>query len=103
MMKKLMCSVFAIACGVTPLSLWAQDLGPGPGSDGTADFDREPATVIPQKKRNYPGAADEEDLRVQAALPEAAMRIDSRTLQREVYKQLFNQELKEETQNDLEE
>jgi hypothetical protein len=101
MMNKFICIVCFAAL---PLFATAQDLGPGPLPDNAADFDREPAALPPTtKKRNFPGAADEEDLRVLASLPEAAMRIDARSLQREVYKQLYNQELKEETQNDLEE
>lgn len=69
-----------------------------------ADLDRDPAAIgIAAKKRTYPGGGDEEDLRVLAALPEAAMKTDSRSLQREVYKQLFNQELKEDRQDEVEE
>ena len=69
-----------------------------------SDVDRDPAAVqLPAKKRNYPGGADEESLVVQAALPEAAIKTDARSLQRDVYKQLFNQELKEERQDEAEE
>ena len=100
MMKIWICIV---SFAVLPITAWAQDLGPGPLPDNAADFDREPAaTPSLNKKRKFPGAADEEDLRVQATLPEAAVRIDARSLQREVAKE-FNQQLKDETQNDLEE
>ncbi len=54
-------------------------------------------------KRSYPGGADEEDLQVQATVPEAALHTDARSLQREVYKQLFNQELKDDRQDAVEE
>jgi hypothetical protein len=84
------------------------DLGPAPSAAADSAFapdaDREPASTQPLvKKRTYVGAADEEDLRVQGALPEAALKIDARSLQRDVYEQLYHQKLKEETQNDLEE
>lgn len=66
--------------------------------------DRDPAAIAPMTvKRNFPGAQDEEDLRVQAQLPEAAMRADTRGMQREIYKSLFNQELKEERHEEVEE
>lgn len=68
--------------------------------------DRDPAAVntMPSLvKRNYPGGADEEDLRVQPSLPEAALKTDARSLQREVYKALYNQELKDDRQDAVEE
>jgi hypothetical protein len=67
--------------------------------------EREPAAVSTglAVKRNYPGGADEEDLQVQAAIPEAAQHTDARTLQREVYKALYNQELKDDRQDAVEE
>ncbi len=67
---------------------------------------REPATALPQlvpNKRHYAGGADEEDLQVQTQLPEAALHTDSRSLQREVYKSLYNEELKDERQEAVEE
>jgi len=67
------------------------------------EIDREPAAVSVPKKRNYPGGADEEDLTVQAQLPEATQRIDARTLQRDVYKGLYNAELKDDRQDAVEE
>ena len=69
-----------------------------------AEAPRDPsALVIPPRKRAYPGGADEEDLRVQPALADAEIKMDSRTLQRDVYKSVFNQELKEERHDDAEE
>ena len=69
-----------------------------------ATVDRDPAAVQPlNTKRSYPGAQDEEDLRVQTQLPEAAMRADTRGMQREIYKSLYNQELKEEHHDEVEE
>jgi len=67
--------------------------------------EREPAALAStfSNKRTYPGGADEEDLRVQAALPEAALRTDARSIQRDVYKALFNQELKDDRQDAVEE
>lgn len=70
----------------------------------SGDADRDPAAVqLPAKRRVLPGGADEEPLTVQPTLPEAATKTDARTLQRDVYKQLFNQELKEERQDEAEE
>lgn len=67
--------------------------------------EREPASVQNNLtvKRNYPGGADEEDLQVQTAIPEATLQTDARSLQREVYKALYNQELKDERQDAVEE
>lgn len=45
------------------------------------------------RKRLYPGGRDEEDLKVLVALPEAMRKTDERVLQKEVYKNLFNQDL----------
>ena len=70
------------------------------------EMDRDPANlIIPASsvKRTYPGGADEEDLRVLASLPEAAQRTDARGIQKEVYKSLYNQELKEESTAPVEE
>lgn len=78
------------------------DLAPFKNKDG----DRDPAAVTQVssvRKRNYAGGADEEDLRVQPSLPEASVHVDARGLQREIFKQLYNQDLKEEQQNDMEE
>ena len=66
--------------------------------------ERDIASVAPLTvKRTYPGGNDEEDLRVQSALPEASMRADTRGIQREIFKSLYNQELKEERQDEVEE
>lgn len=66
--------------------------------------EREPSSVMtPAGRRAYPGGSDEEDLRVQAQLPEAQVKLDTRTLQREVYKNLYNQELKDERHDPVEE
>jgi hypothetical protein len=66
---------------------------------------RDPAAIssISASKRTYPGGADEEDLQVQAHLPEAAMKTDFRSVQRGVYKTLYNQELKDERTEPVEE
>jgi hypothetical protein len=64
-------------------------------ADELVEMDREPASVTPPSKRAYPGGADEEDLQIQSAMPEAGLRMNSRSLQREVFKSLYNQELKE--------
>jgi hypothetical protein len=66
---------------------------------------RDPAAVsaISAAKRTYPGGADEEDLAVQARLPEAQLKTDMRTVQRGVYKTLYNQELKDERTEPVEE
>lgn len=49
------------------------------------------------RKRLYPGGRDEEDLKVLAMLPEALKKTDDKTLQKEVYKTLYNQDLKNDT------
>lgn len=70
------------------------------------DAEREPASfALPSSsaKRTYPGGADEEDLKVQSALPEAALRTDARGIQKEVFKTLYNQELKDESHGPVEE
>lgn len=72
-------------------------------ADELVDLDREPAAVTPASKRAYPGGLDEEDLRVQTTLPEASLRTDSRSVQREVYRSLYNQELKEDRPEPIEE
>jgi hypothetical protein len=62
------------------------------------DVDRDPASLIlPTNvaKRTYPGGADEEDLKVQPRLPEASLKTDARSIQKEVFKSLYNQELKD--------
>ncbi len=76
-----------------------------PDATGEDDWGRDPAAVPPtlNTKRSYPGGADEEDLRVQAALPEAALKTDARSVQREVYKALYNQELKDDRHDPVEE
>lgn len=68
--------------------------------------DRDPASLsLPSAatKRTYPGGADEEDLKVLASLPEAAVRTDARSIQKEVFKTLYNQELKDESTAPVEE
>lgn len=50
------------------------------------------------RKRQYPGGRDEEELKVLVALPEFSRKTDDKTIQKEIYKNLFNQELKEDTQ-----
>lgn len=61
------------------------------------EIDRDPsALVTPPVKRLYPGGTDEEDLKVQPSLPDVTVRTDARGIQKEVYKSLYNQELKDE-------
>lgn len=70
------------------------------------DMDRDPASLIlptSSAKRTYPGGADEEDLKVQTTLPEASLKTDARGIQKEVYKALYNQELKDESHAPVEE
>ncbi len=72
--------------------------------DLSGEVDRDPAFVkVYSGKRTYPGGGDEEDLQVQTKIPEAALKTDSRTVQRDVYKELYNQEMKEERQENVEE
>jgi hypothetical protein len=65
--------------------------------------DRDPASVnIPAKKKAFPGGDDEEDLRVQNQLPEAAMTVYPRTIERDIYRKLYKKELKEQRQDEEE-
>lgn len=63
--------------------------------------DREPAAL--PSKRNYPGGQDEEDLRVLKSLPESSVKTDASSIQKEVFRALYNQELREERQESMEE
>lgn len=67
--------------------------------------ERDPAAIgaMSARQRTYPGGADEEDLQVQAHLPEASLKTDFRSVQRGVYKTLYNQELKDERTEPVEE
>lgn len=66
--------------------------------------DRDPAAVRTNAgKRTYPGGADDEDLRVQNQIPEAAVRVDARSLQKEVYKKLYREDMKDDRQETVEE
>lgn len=55
------------------------------------------------QKRAYPGGADEESLSVLTRLPEAPLRTSARQIQKEVYKTIYNQELKDESTETMEE
>lgn len=75
--------------------LWAQEESPAPVADQSA---RDPAQdTIPGKK------ATDEELRVQAQLPEALAKKDAHSMQLEVYKSLFNKDLKPDQREDVEE
>ena len=67
--------------------------------------ERIPASITPASasKRTYVGGGDEEDLQVQARLPEAGLKTDARSVQRGVFKTLYNEEMKEERQENVEE
>jgi hypothetical protein len=78
-------------------SAWALDEG------AEFEFERDPASIPVSTKRTYPGGADEEDLTVQTQLPEATLKTDARGIQKEVYKSVYNQELKDERQDAVEE
>lgn len=89
--------ILFVLIGLSMNSAWAQD------EAMATDVERDPAAVVAPGKRAYPGGADEEDLRVQAQLPEAALKTDARSIQKDVYRNMFNQELKEERQEAVEE
>lgn len=94
-MKSLLVLVFLSMA----LPAWADEI-----SDEAAEpVDRDPAAItLPSQPKSYPGGADEDNLRVLASLPEAAIKIDARSLQREVYRQLYKQEMKEQHRDDVE-
>lgn len=93
MMKQILPVIFVVA-----LPVFADD-----ELIDTSDRDPAAVTVPGVSKRLYPGGADEEDLVVQNHLPEAGLKTDARSLQRGVYKTLYNQEMKEERQETVEE
>jgi len=67
-------------------------------------IERDPAAIRGNSgKRTYPGGMDEEDLRVQSQIAEAPVRVDARSLQKEVYKKLYNAEMKDDRQEMQEE
>jgi hypothetical protein len=74
-------------------------------ADEFGDQDRDPAAVnlTSASRRTYAGGVDEEDLQVQPRLPEATLKADYRSIQKGVYKQLFNQELKDSATEAVEE
>jgi hypothetical protein len=74
-----------------------------PGQSDAAD--RDPAALKSSTlKRTYPGGADDEDLRVVSQIPEAAIRTDARSVQRQVYKRLnHGKDLKDDRQETVEE
>jgi hypothetical protein len=66
--------------------------------------DRDPATVRSSAgKRTYVGGMDDDDLRVQKQIPEAAIRVDARSVQKEIYKKLYRQDMKDDRQETMEE
>lgn len=71
---------------VSAISSYASEISPN--LTPTAEIER-------SRKRLYPGGRDEEDLKVLASLPEAARKTDTKSIQKEVYKNLFDQELKD--------
>jgi hypothetical protein len=79
-----------IVCGlILACAAYAQE------DDGNLDFDREPASVQTSAKRTCANCQDEEELRVLAALPEAPLKTNARSVQKEVFKALYNKELKD--------
>lgn len=52
------------------------------------------------RDRQYAGGRDEEDLKVQNPLPDVVRRTDELSIQKEVYKTLFKQELKDDGATD---
>ena len=96
MMMKHVCWILVLIAGGAAVAEDAIDL--------SGEADRDPAAVkVYSGKRTYPGGSDEEDLQVQTKIPEAALKTDSRSVQRDVYKELYNQEMKEERQETVEE
>jgi hypothetical protein len=71
----------------------------------TDEADRGPAAIPSETalKRKYPGGTDEEDLSVRPYLPEAPLTTNTRMVQREVFRSLYNQELKDERADSVEE
>ena len=86
------------------IAVWLGSAFPARAADDLQELDRDPAsTFVPVTKRSYPGGADEEELKVQPILHEVVLRTDARSLQKEVYKTLFNQDLKDERTDTVEE
>ncbi len=74
-------------------------MGPVAWSQSLDVFDeesvREPSSLVIPGARSYPGGSDEDELQVQASLPDVDIRVDARTLQRKVFKELYNQDMSE--------
>lgn len=64
-------------------------------SEPTAETSRDPASDIPGRKTN------EEELRVLNHLPDAQQKRDTRSMQNEVYKSIYNRELKPDQREDV--
>ncbi|MGE4133869.1 MAG: hypothetical protein AB7F86_19690 [Bdellovibrionales bacterium] len=80
---------------VMGLPAWAQE---------AEELSRDPASQFaPNPKRSYPGGADEEDLRILSSLPDAPIHTDARAIQKDIYKEVFKQDLKDEDQDTVEE
>jgi hypothetical protein len=96
MIQKLILSMFAVAS----LSAFAQEEIPAPVTEqpNAGSSNRDPAQdTVPGRKQT------DEELRVLAQLPEAQAKRDTHSMQIEVYKQLFNKELKPDQREDVEE
>lgn len=59
---------------------------------GTVAVAQESDRGLVAKRRAYAGGVDEDDLRVQEALPPAVRKTDPREMQRQVFKQIYKRE-----------
>lgn len=64
------------------------------------DMNREPAAASLGAPSPAKAAQQTDDLRIAAQLPEAQLRKDARSLQNEVFKTMFNKELKPDQRDD---
>jgi DNA/RNA endonuclease G (NUC1) len=86
-----------ILCALILMTAWtalALDAEPAP-VDATQGSERAPA------QESTPGHTNPDELKVQAQLPDAQQKKDARSLQNEVYKSIYNRELKPDQREDV--
>lgn len=55
----------------------------------------EPTVSDMARNRSYPGGVDEEDLKVQDPMPVAFRKLREKNIQKEIYKKMFNEDMKD--------
>lgn len=95
-MRFLYPAILCFGFGLGTVAAAQDDATPAPVTDAaTATTDRTPAQDPSTGKNN------EDELKVQAQLPEAQLKRDARSMQNEVYKSIYNRELKQDQREDV--